>query len=409
MPTIKIAELIPHEMNDYYFDDITGGKWDEFVKSIETSGVIEPIVITQDKTIVSGHQRVRACKVLDINEIAYEVKKYDDEAAVEKDLIETNIRQRGTIGGSDLKMGRILDKLDEIYGVKRGGDRSLHKANSQNENLVLIENLDSQNENPKTKKEILNDNGIDKSKASRAQKLSKTIPEVQELLLSGDLTTAAGVLVSELSKEEQAEFAKIFPPETLRSATTAETQRFVDQIKERDDKIKELENVAKGYELKLEAAKQGKDTQDLIKEKNKLQQQLRDEYEKSEQLKKQITELKKQEVIQPADYEQLIFERDESKDKAMAFERILKNIDSVLNSKSADTLPSPETYVYDFDQFTRICKELVQYLGYYQVHNREVLRLTNPREALKYYDLIQGIKDCLYPIEVLLEEAGVTA
>ena len=31
-----------------------GQKWTEFLESIKTSGVIEPIVITQDKTIVSG-------------------------------------------------------------------------------------------------------------------------------------------------------------------------------------------------------------------------------------------------------------------------------------------------------------------------------------------------------------------
>lgn len=72
-------------------------KWSEFIESIRTSGVIEPIVVTRDFTIVSGHQRVRACKELGIAEIPARVKNCTDEDAVIKDLLETNVRQRGNI------------------------------------------------------------------------------------------------------------------------------------------------------------------------------------------------------------------------------------------------------------------------------------------------------------------------
>ena len=64
MQEILVSELKPHPKNDYFFDDMSGDKWNEFVESVRTSGVIEPIVITQEKVIVSGHQRVRACKEL---------------------------------------------------------------------------------------------------------------------------------------------------------------------------------------------------------------------------------------------------------------------------------------------------------------------------------------------------------
>jgi len=56
MEYIKINQLTQHSKNNYFFDDITGDNWEEFKKSIKTSGVIEPIVITQDNVIVSGHQ-----------------------------------------------------------------------------------------------------------------------------------------------------------------------------------------------------------------------------------------------------------------------------------------------------------------------------------------------------------------
>ena len=96
---------------------MSGSKWEEFVESVRTSGVIEPIVITRDFTIVSGHQRVRACKELGIEEIPARVKDYADEDAVIKDLLETNVRQRGNIDGSALKLGRIIAELERIYGI----------------------------------------------------------------------------------------------------------------------------------------------------------------------------------------------------------------------------------------------------------------------------------------------------
>jgi len=100
MQNISINSLKPHEKNDYFFDDMTGSKWYEFIESIRTSGVIEPIVVTRDFTIVSGHQRVRACNELGITEIPARVKDYADEDAIIKDLLETNVRQRGNIDWS---------------------------------------------------------------------------------------------------------------------------------------------------------------------------------------------------------------------------------------------------------------------------------------------------------------------
>jgi ParB family chromosome partitioning protein len=204
MQIIKVNELTPHPQNDFFFDDISGDKWQEFLQSVKTSGIIEPVVVTQDKIIVSGHQRIRACSELKINEVMCEVRVYDDENKVIKDLIETNLRQRGNIGGSTVKMGRILDKLDEIYGVKRGGDKVSEKAKVHFEPLV----------NP-TKKDRLDGLGINSNKAKRAQKLSGTIPQIQELLISGDLSSAAGLVISELSKEEQQELLESFGGEII--------------------------------------------------------------------------------------------------------------------------------------------------------------------------------------------------
>ena len=49
-----------------------------------------------------------------------EMRSYDSEDKIIKDLLETNIRQRGTIGGSEKKLTARIDELKRIYGIRNG-------------------------------------------------------------------------------------------------------------------------------------------------------------------------------------------------------------------------------------------------------------------------------------------------
>lgn len=119
MQNFLISELKPHPKHDYFFDNISGDKWDGFLKSVRINGIFEPIVITQDKIIVSGHQRVRACKVLGITSINAEVRLYNDDDIVLKDLLEINLYQRGNMDKNMIKLGRIFIELERIYGISQ--------------------------------------------------------------------------------------------------------------------------------------------------------------------------------------------------------------------------------------------------------------------------------------------------
>ena len=123
MQQININELKPHPRNNEFFDDITGDSWKAFLESINSSGIIEPIVVTQNMVIVSGHQRVRAARELGIETIMVDIRKYDEEDKVLKDLIETNIRQRGIGNPNPIKLGRCIKELERIYGIQNGGNR----------------------------------------------------------------------------------------------------------------------------------------------------------------------------------------------------------------------------------------------------------------------------------------------
>ncbi len=327
MQRFKVDELIPHPKNDFFFDDMEGQKWQEFLESVRTSGVIEPPVVTDKRVIVSGHQRIRACKELDIETINCEVRIYENEDKVLKDLIETNIRQRGTIAGSELKMGRIIKELERIYGIKKGRPEKIPQ-------LAAF----------KSQEELAQDLGMSLDKLQRIKKLADLPDEYQEMLESGRISAnTAASLISKLTDEEQQELLRALP--ATEKITQAVAQQYIAQIKGltetnatlaqeaveatravkastdseeylrmRENLEKEKEKARKYYE-DLQAVKKCSCSPDEIKETvNKAVEATKKEYKKLiDQLQKEVEEARETaampepEVIEvvPDDYEEL--------------------------------------------------------------------------------------------------------
>ena len=234
MQQMKIEELIPHPRNSEFFDDMSGDKWKEFLESIKTSGVIEPVVITQDKVIVSGHQRVRACKELGIAEILAEVKVYDDEDAILKDLLETNIRQRGTIGGSEKKQIARIDEMKRIYGIRHG---------SHGEKRVGL----SDSDDTKTFDQILADEGTNRDTYFRNKKIQSLLPEIQQFIQDGNISpTTAYKIIAKLTPEQQMELVKSLP--VAQDLTQKQVQEYVDRLNESQRQISAYKSKAEEAE-----------------------------------------------------------------------------------------------------------------------------------------------------------------
>lgn len=284
MQKFKINELRPHPRNNEFFDDMSGEKWQEFLESIKTSGVIEPIVVTQDKMIVSGHQRVRACKELGIEEIDAEVKVYDNGNDIIKDLLETNIRQRGDIGGSTVKLGRRIKELERIYGVKNGNNQ-FKKEGSPNGPTLSQEDLAQKL-------------GINLKTLKRAKTIANLPQEIQDLVEQGNITpSTASRVISKLSDEEQAELIESLP--ATKKLTQKEVECYIEKLKEKDNQIA-------GYEKKVEKLKS------LENEKSELEKQISD-------LKNQEPKEIIKEVI-PDDYDKIKLSNKAYRDECKALQ-----------------------------------------------------------------------------------------
>lgn len=330
MQALQVSKLQAHPQNEYFFDEMSGQKWEEFKESIKTSGVIEPIVVTQDLIIVSGHQRVRACRELGIVTILGEVRHYDNhdgrcaEDWVIKDLIETNVRQRGNIGGSELKAVHRVDELRRIYKVDGGGK---HKS---------CDNVTTSGE-PVTAEEACKAAGIDYASYRQFKSLSDLIPDWQEMLESGNVSASvAARIVSKLSEDDQEELYNALPVKERITGKVAE--RYLRQIRqqqhEAEEKEKQLQGlnaqlsnrlnqiVAKNNELddRITELKQ-KGNPELVEKMDKLQMDYRRTYENYQkvnsenfQLKAKLNEAKAKQDEANAYIQELMAEKDALED-----------------------------------------------------------------------------------------------
>lgn len=92
---------------------------------------------------------------------------------VDGDKAETNIRQRGDVGGSAKKVGKRIKELERIYGVRDGssGKRSLEPNNS-----VLNQS------------DIAAQMGISVDTLQNYKMMAEMIPELEDLMDTGIVT-----------------------------------------------------------------------------------------------------------------------------------------------------------------------------------------------------------------------------
>ena len=245
MELIKVKDLKPHPRNKEFFDDIVGEQWEDFKNSVRQSNIIEPIVITTDLLIVSGHMRVKSCIELGIEEIPARIKHYsrdeirdlEVEDIVLEELIIANIKNRAVPSNNAIKFGRCLKFLELI-------------------------NLDKQEKLPsgqfastgKTQQDLANEIGISVDTWRRYKKLTILIPELQDMVMNDEVPQeVARKLFSSLSEQDQKKVLDIYTPEKLsevKSSQIKEVIKEVEIIKEvYPDDYKDLLKVKDKYEV----------------------------------------------------------------------------------------------------------------------------------------------------------------
>jgi phage N-6-adenine-methyltransferase len=126
------AELSPHPKNrEIYGDTDDVDDLDAtFKESVAEKGVLEPLVITNGKEIISGHRRWLAARDAGLDEVPVRYSEFDDELAEREALIEFN-RQR------EKTPGQIVNEFEEMLEIeKQRGRDSQGSRTTSTKNLV---------------------------------------------------------------------------------------------------------------------------------------------------------------------------------------------------------------------------------------------------------------------------------
>ena len=288
MELMNPYDLKPHPRNGEFFDDMDGQKWKDFLQSVRTSGIIEPIIVTQDLVIVSGHQRVRAAKAIGILKIAVEVRHYADDDKVLKDLIETNLMQRGIGNVNPIKTARCIVELERIAGVRQGA------ANEKGNNRIG-DRTQFQHE---TQADIAEKFDMSQRQLGKYKKLLTLVPELQDAVESGKIgMTDASAVLAKLPKEQQVQIAEQIVGSDGK-VSKQELEFYKNRVKELSDQNKALsdrkpEVVEKVVEKVVEVVPDNyesikKENSYLLRERQKFVDEKRDAEEKLRRLEAEI-------------------------------------------------------------------------------------------------------------------------
>lgn len=370
MEFFNIDEISPHPKNSYFFDDVEGEKWEEFLESIKTRGVIEPVILTQDKVIVSGHQRVRACKELGIDKVLCDIRHYDNDDDVILDLLDTNEKQRGTIGGSTIKLGRRIKEYERIYGVENG-------RNQHSEAFNNVETL--------TQDDLFAKLGIDRGAYHNAKRLASLPQEYQDMVETGRMSAStASRVIASLPDDEQIELLLRIP--ATGKITQKEVQKLVDKNKELESENNELNDKITELDSKLENQKPEKirvipDDYESLKQANKdlkkaneaskkdyriLENDRKKDLEKIKELKQRVQDLESRNDLSEL---QKKLEEEAGYFAIRTYDYIQKNAGYVWISEKINDLPDKLrkefiNAIYAIDAFS---KQMVENIGGYGI------------------------------------------
>lgn len=214
--------LKPHPRSEEFFSNAEGEDYQRLKESIHELGVLTPLRVSSDMTIVSGHQRWRAAKELGLESVPVEIDeglKDEDEKLIQ--LIAANF---GRMKNDPIKQGKWLVEYERLRGVRDGryGKRSLDGNNFRLK-----------------QEDVANELGVTTKTIRNLKNLTTLIPELQDIISEGKITPTTGfTLLSRLSEDEQHQLLEKLP--AAQKFTQSQIQQYVDQIHEYEQKVAEL-------------------------------------------------------------------------------------------------------------------------------------------------------------------------
>jgi ParB family chromosome partitioning protein len=197
---VKIKELVAFE--NHPFKLYTGERLNEMVESIRQFGVIVPIVVRKKKLryeILSGHNRVEACRILEVKDIPVIIKEGLTEEEALLIVTETNLNQRSFSDLLHSEKATVIAVRHEA--MKKQGFRSDLLAEIEKLSKVYNQSSDLTS-SPLAKKSetsigiVGKEFGLSKDSIARYLRINILSDAFKELIDEGQIAIRAGVDLS---------------------------------------------------------------------------------------------------------------------------------------------------------------------------------------------------------------------
>lgn len=293
--TVPMSALHPHPRNAEFFDDADPDSFAKLKDSIAELGLLTPLRVSKDYTIISGHQRYRACQELGVEYIQVIVDdELEDENEKTMQLIASNF---GRAKNDPEKQAALIVEYEKLMGVKRGnpqfgnnfriGEDTKKQADIAKEFGVdarTLRNLKRFATLPKEVKEAVKDG---KFSVTSAVQVVAAMPVDDQLALINSLPEAKAKFTQKELQEKVMEMTRKVQSQQEASATAQKSA--MDKARQEADallasaktKAREMEEAAHKSSLQYqeahEAAKKEEERLAALKEQaNALSQQMRD-------------------------------------------------------------------------------------------------------------------------------------
>lgn len=167
---INVEEIREHKHNSLLFSNLNDELYIDLRENIRLHGILQPLLLTDDFTIICGHNRWKIAKELRYSKVPCKI-----------------------VHGSHTE---ILELMISDNSLRRGTEKNILKLIEQAYQLSQIE----------TVREGAISMGIKKSKFERLKKLYNLIDEFKDLLADKNLTLGAGYELATKDAETQMKY-----------------------------------------------------------------------------------------------------------------------------------------------------------------------------------------------------------
>ena len=200
---IDTSSLKPHPLNSKIYSN---GNTEDLEVSIQENGLLDPIIISKDNTIISGHRRWNACKNIGLENVDVRVEDFQDETIA---LVELN-RYRNK---------KASELLAEIFLLEKEYKKKIKRGRrKKGDNIVPINQ-------GRIREKIAKLTGVSSGNLSKLKYIHRVWPDIISLIDDGKVTINQAY--TESKRKEVFKNIQVSPKNGVKkSDKTAITDRF---------------------------------------------------------------------------------------------------------------------------------------------------------------------------------------